>query len=183
LELVHQDRVAHRILVQSPCADAGLPQDHRQLIFANTHLFFSVADDAPRLAQVRRLLDWLPGEIPAMLCGDFNALAYYRALDMLRVRFVSAYAAANGDEPAHTCPSPLDRGPGLRHSGRRLLLRLAGRLVGHPDMSWCGTVDYIFVDPSIQVRHCRLAFNQPSPANHRLYPSDHFGLTTGLELT
>lgn len=173
LALVHQDRVAHRVMVE---------HGGQRLTFANVHLYFSLLNDIPRVAQVRRLLDWLPQDVPAVVCGDFNASPRRGSMQLMRQRFISAHAAANGHEPAFTFPSPLHRGPGWRHSARSALLRAGGLAQHRQNAPLHVTVDYIFVDPVIQVRECQIAFHRPDGRNPRVYPSDHFGLTAKLEV-
>lgn len=168
-----QGRVAHRITVRTaagPCA------------IGNAHLFFSAFNDVTRRFQVQRLLGWLPEGIPTVVCGDFNAEPSYASLRLMRRRFRSAYAVVHGQEPAYTCPTLLDRGPGVRHSVRRLALRLLGWVLRPGQASWRGTLDYIFVSPEVQVRDCRLVLDRPSPTNSRIYPSDHIGLMATLAL-
>lgn len=173
LALVHQDRVAHRVMVEH----AG-----QRLTFANVHLYFSLLNDLPRAAQVRRLLDWLPHDVPAIVCGDFNASPRRGSMQLMRQRFVSAHAAANGHEPEFTFPSPLHRGPGWRHSARSALLKAGGLAQHRQNAPLHVTVDYIYVDPVIQVRECQIAFYRSDEQNKRVYPSDHFGLIARLEL-
>jgi endonuclease/exonuclease/phosphatase family metal-dependent hydrolase len=166
----HQGRVAQRVIVRY----AGQPW-----IFANAHLYWHPIDDRTRRAEVQALIEWLPS--PAILCGDFNAEPHYASISRVRQRFQSAYAAANGREPDYTCPTPLYRGPAPRHAARRAALRVAGWLDRRRNEMWRGTVDYIFVDPAIEVRACRLAFDRPAQHNRRIYPSDHFGLMATLQ--
>ena len=166
----HQGRVAQRVIVQY----AGQPW-----IFANAHLYWHPIDDRTRRAEIQALLKWLPS--PAILCGDFNAEPHYASISMVRQRFQSAYAVANGREPDYTCPTPLYRGPAPRHAARRVALRFAGWLARRRNEAWRGTLDYIFVDPAIEVGECRIAFDRPAPHNRRIYPSDHFGLTATLQ--
>ncbi|MBI5031925.1 MAG: endonuclease/exonuclease/phosphatase family protein [Chloroflexi bacterium] len=173
LALVHQDRVAQCVTIE-----------HRgqRATFTNVHLYFSLLNDVPRVAQVRRLLDWLPHDAPVILCGDFNALPTRKSIQLLRAQFVSAYAAANGNEPEFTFPSPLQRGPGLRHSARSVLLKAVGLAQQRRNAPLRVTVDYIFIDPKIHVHECRIAFHRSDEQNERLYPSDHLGLMAKLEL-
>lgn len=168
-----QGRVAHRIVVRAaagPC------------VIGNAHLFFSVFNDVTRRFQVQRLLRWLPEGMPTVVCGDFNAEPGYASLAQMRRRFRSAYAVVHGHEPAFTCPTPLDRGPGLRHGVRRLALRSLGWILRPGQSSWQGTLDYIFVSSEIRVDDCQLVLDQPSPADPRIYPSDHIGLMATLTL-
>jgi endonuclease/exonuclease/phosphatase family metal-dependent hydrolase len=171
LALGAQNRVAQRILVE---------KDGRRLMFANTHLFWSPFDDPIRTRQVRRILAWLGQDHPAILCGDLNAMPHYRSVGLLRQRFASAYELAHGAEPGYTFPTNLTRGPGLRHSARRAMLRLIGLAVNHRNDHWHGTVDYIFVDPQVNVHLCDVAFDQPG--GREIYPSDHFGLAAVVSI-
>lgn len=173
LALVHQDRVAHYVTVE---------HGGQTLAFANVHLYFSLLNDSPRVAQVRRLLDWLPHDAPVVVCGDFNALPRRKSMQLMRQRFVSAYAAHNGHEPEFTFPSPLDRGPGLRHTARRVLLKAGGLAMPRQNAQFHVTVDYIFIDPVLHVRECRIAFHRSAEQNERVYASDHLGLMAELEL-
>jgi endonuclease/exonuclease/phosphatase family metal-dependent hydrolase len=167
LSLSVQGRVAHWITV---------PHQGNRWLFANTHMFWSPFDDYIRLHQVRRLLSSLPHHhYPTILCGDFNAMPYYRSIKLIKRQFTSAYAAVHGEEPDYTIPTPLKRGPGLRHSARRSSLKIIGRLTGRKS-SWRGAVDYIFVSSQVQVVSCDIAFNQSPLHDHQIYPSDHLGL-------
>ncbi len=173
LALVHQDRVAHCVTVE---------HGGQRLTFANVHLYFSLLNDFPRAAQVRRLLTWLPREEPVVVCGDFNALPQRKSIRLMCERFVSAHAAAHGHEPAFTFPSPLDRGPGLRHTARSVLLKAGGLAQHRRNAPLHVTVDYIFVTPALHVRECRIAFHRSAQDNERVYASDHLGLMARLEL-
>ncbi len=169
LLLGDQDRVALRVTVRQ----AGQP-----LHFANTHLHWNPVNDRVRTLETRRLIDWLPG--PAVLCGDFNAEPHYRSIMEMRQRFHSAHHVAHGREPDYTCPTPLFRGPGPRHAARRAALRLAGWLALGRNTAWRGVLDYIFVDQTVEVVNCRVAFHLPAPHDPHLYPSDHLGLFARL---
>ncbi len=172
LSLSAQGRVAHWVTVHH--------QGHRWL-FANTHMFWSPFDDGVRLYQVRLLLSSLPNHLPTVICGDFNAMPYYRSIKLMKRHYTSAYANIHGNEPAYTIPTPLKRGPGLRHSVRRSALKVIGRLTGRKT-PWRGTVDYIFVDSRVRVKSCSIAFNQPPPNDNHIYPSDHLGLIACITL-
>ncbi len=173
LPLITQDRVAQRVTVR---------HDGARTVFANTHLYWNPLDDTPRLEQARHLLDWLPRDTPAIVCGDFNAEPHSGTIAAIRARFDSAHEAAHGREPEYTCPTPLRRGHSVRQISRRLLARLAGLLLKQMNDSWRGTLDYIFVDRVVRVRQCAVVFNRPSPRDARLYPSDHLGLMATVEL-
>jgi endonuclease/exonuclease/phosphatase family metal-dependent hydrolase len=166
----HQGRVAQRVIVHY----AG-----QSWIFANAHLYWHPIDDRTRRAEAQALIEWLPS--PAILCGDFNAEPHYASISIVQQRFQSAYAVANGREPDYTCPTPLYRGPAPQHAARQAALRVAGWLDRRRNETWRGTLDYIFVDPAIVVRECRLAFDRPARHDRGIYPSDHFGLMAALQ--
>lgn len=167
LSLVHQNRVAHLVVAR---------QGDRPWIFANTHLYWHLLDTQHRLEQAQWLLDWLREHHTAMVCGDFNAVPGARSLRLLQTRFQSAHVAVHGREPEYTCPTPLHRGPGLRHRAREMAFRVGGPLVKRRLAQWRETIDYIFVEKSLRVLECRTAFTQPAPADPLIYPSDHLGL-------
>ncbi len=171
LALGRQGRVAHRIRLKTAFGP---------WIICNTHLYLSAFDDVTRWLQVRRLLQWLPEGTPTVVCGDLNAEPGYRSIAELRKRYRSAFAALHGQEPAFTCPTPLDRGPGLRHSLRRLALGFLGLVLQGGQPVWHGTLDYVFVSPELRVEACAIVLDQPSPASARIYPSDHVGLMATL---
>jgi endonuclease/exonuclease/phosphatase family metal-dependent hydrolase len=167
-----QNRVAQRAVVQT---------EGKFLAFSNTHLHFDPFQDVTRAALASRLLHWLPDDVPTVLCGDMNAEPGYRSMRALRGRFRSAHVAANGSEPAWTCPTPLHRGPGARNAMRRFIIVMAGPVLLRKKELWRGTIDYIFVDPEIEVMSCEVAFGRPDPNDERVYPSDHLGLVARLQ--
>lgn len=174
LDLRTQNRVAQYVLLQ--IKDAALA-------FCNGHFFWQPGESPERLAQVELLLNWLekiPGEPPAVVCGDFNATPESQSVHKMLSRFVSAFAVRHGHEPEYTTPTPLPRSK----------LKLLGTLISYLRyikisefrLDWRGTLDYIFVDPRISVLDSDLVLNQPDPLDLKIYPSDHFGLSATLEL-
>lgn len=133
------------------------------------------------MRQAQSLIDWMSIDLPAVICGDFNALPHYRAIHLLKKRFISAYQEVHGREPDYTFPTLLKRGPGLRHATRHSALRLIGRATNIPGSTWRGTLDYIFVSRGVQVADCRVEFNQPTQDDPLIYPSDHLGLYAALD--
>jgi endonuclease/exonuclease/phosphatase family metal-dependent hydrolase len=152
-------RAAHRGLV-------ALPSGARVLVLV-THLHHLVPDAAERDTQAAALLDWLADAQAAdatIAMGDFNAdpdePTHAR---MLAAGFRSAYAEANGAEPAVTWPSGL-QAPAMDTDG-------------DPDC-----LDYIWVRGAVRVVDARLAFDRPAPEDPTLYPSDHLGISAHLEI-
>jgi endonuclease/exonuclease/phosphatase family metal-dependent hydrolase len=96
--------------------------------------------------------------------GDFNAdpaePAYSR---MVAAGFRSAFAEANGAEPAVTWPSGL-QAPAMDTDGE-------------PDC-----LDYIWLRGAVRAVDARLVFDRPHPDDPSLYPSDHFGVAAHVEI-
>ena len=130
-----------------------------------THLHHEVEDEAARTEQAVALTAWLvPVEGPLVVVGDFNAEpteATYRV--MLDAGFRSAFAEANGAEPAVTWPSGI-QAPGMDTDGDP------------------GCLDYIWIRGPIEVDSCRLAFDRPAVDDPTLYPSDHLGLSARVRI-
>ena len=146
-------RSAHRVLVVLPGG--------ARLVIAVTHLHHVPADEALRAAQADRLVEWLDASPPneaLIVTGDFNAepaeAAYLR---MRAAGFESAYAAANGAEPAVTWPSGL--------------VAPAMDADGDP-----GCLDYVWLRGAARAESARLVFDRPAVGDPTLYPSDHFGI-------
>jgi endonuclease/exonuclease/phosphatase family metal-dependent hydrolase len=152
------------------------------VVLVNGHLYWPPGVHGARVRQVERLVTWVravaPG-VPAVVCGDFNATPGSRAITLMKERFASAHETAHGCEPGYTCPTPLVCGGKVRGPVTRGLLRLFSNTPGEP---WRGTLDYIFVNPGIEVLGCDLILDRPSPQDPTLYASDHFGLAATLAL-
>ncbi len=170
LAFERQGRVALRVEIQ-----------HQGVTWhvATTHTYWHPLNDRTRWKDAKRLVEWLPA--PGVICGDFNAEPNYPSMLRMKERFQSAHVTANGQEPAYTCPTPLFRGAGARNHARRAGLQLAGVVTKRKLSAWTGVIDFIFVDPAIQVQECQVAFNHPAGHDHRMYASDHLGLFARLE--
>jgi endonuclease/exonuclease/phosphatase family metal-dependent hydrolase len=154
-----RQRAAHRAIVELP---GGV-----RVLVAVTHLHHAVDGEAERDDQARRLLDWLAGSPAAdaqVVVGDFNAdpaePTYAR---MVAEGYRSAFAEANGAEPAVTWPSGL-QAPAMDTDGDPACL------------------DYIWVRGAVRVVDARLAFDRPDPEDPTLYPSDHLGIAAHLDI-
>jgi endonuclease/exonuclease/phosphatase family metal-dependent hydrolase len=153
------NRAAHR-------ATVGLA-DGPIVAITVTHLHHREPDEHLRDEQARQLLEWIEAAPPAdaqIVIGDFNAdpaePTYAR---MKAAGFKSAYAEANGAEPAVTWPSGL-QAPAMDTDG-------------HPRC-----LDYIWIRGAVAVESARLAFDRPDPEDPTLYPSDHFGISAHLAI-
>ena len=152
LDLGHQ-RAAHRVTVRLPGGAS--------LLVGVTHLHHRVPDAALRDEQVGALVAWLdaaPASDAQVVVGDFNAdpgePAYSR---MVRAGFRSAFAEANGEEPAVTWPSGL--------------LAPAMDTDGDPSC-----LDYIWLRGRARAADARLWADRPAAHDATLYPSDHVGV-------
>ena len=154
-------RSAIRSLVALP---SGAP-----VLVVVTHLHHLTPDEALRDDQTAAILDWLgrPETSPAaatIVMGDFNAEPDEPATVRMRdAGFASAFAVANGADPAVTWPS------GLQAE--------AMDTDGPP-----GCLDYIWVRGAVHVESARLAFDRPDPADVTIYPSDHLGIAAWLAI-
>jgi endonuclease/exonuclease/phosphatase family metal-dependent hydrolase len=132
-----------------------------------THLHHLGPDEGIRDEQATSILAWLegaPSTDATILMGDFNAdPAEPAPLRLQAAGFRSAYATANGSEPAVTWPSGL-KAPAMDTDGEPECL------------------DYIWVRGAARVDSARLVFDRPDPEDRTLYPSDHLGIAAQLEI-
>jgi len=155
LDYTLQDNVAQRLRLR---LDGGATLD-----FYNTHLHWPPPSADVRLAQAKRLLDWIDarrGASAIVVVGDFNAYEGEPAVGLMKGRFISAHEAAHGREPEKTWPTPVNKF----------------------DPSPPGCLDYVFVDGA-RVLAAGLAFDKPDAADPTLYPSDHLGVAAKLDIS
>lgn len=147
-------------------ASVALPEGNGVLVVV-THLHHEVDGAAERDEQTGRLLDWLataPATAAQIVMGDFNANPGEPAAARMRASgYRSAYADANGQDPAVTWPSGL-QAPAIDTDGDPACL------------------DYIWVRGAVRVAAARLAFDRPDPEDSTLFPSDHLGIAARLEI-
>ena len=152
-------RAAHRVLLELP--------DGPRLLFAVTHLHHVPADAGVRAAQVDALVAWLdasPAHDALIVVGDFNAAPGEAAAVCMRdAGFRSAYAEANGADPAVTWPSGL-RAPAMDTDGDPACL------------------DYIWSRGAVDVEDARLFADRPAVGDPTLYPSDHLGIAAHVRV-
>lgn len=173
LDLESQGRVAQYVQVEV---------DSQPLVFCNGHYYWYPGPNPKRVKQVQLLLDWLgklPPDMPIVAVGDFNGMPETPAIALMRERFTSAYAAIHGHEPEYTCPTPLKK---QRSWQRRLVKYLVSSWLNRTWRPWRGTLDYVFINQRLRVRHCQLILTSPAPNDRFLYPSDHFGIAAELEI-
>ena len=153
------NRAANRVTIALPGGAS--------VLVAVTHLHHLGPDEALRDAQARVLLEWLgtaPPTDAVIVMGDFNADPAEPTSDRMQAAgFRSAYAEANGADPAVTWPSGL-QAPAMDTDGRPECL------------------DYIWVRGAVRVAEARLAFDRPAAGDPTLYPSDHFGIAATLDI-
>jgi endonuclease/exonuclease/phosphatase family metal-dependent hydrolase len=143
---------------------ARLVVDGKLLDVYVTHLYMSRGDDSLRLHQVQQLLAWIDSRDDAaacIVCGDFNA-----ALDK-----PSASLMASRFRPTQTSPTAFTA------------LADDDGSVSHPywsRMDRC--IDYIWTSGAIDIIGGGVCFDQPSPEDPTLFPSDHAGVWADLTL-
>jgi len=128
-----------------------------------THLYKSRGEDSLRLYQVQQLLAWIDSRerVPAIVCGDFNAIITTPSAALMASRFRPTQAAPTAFTP----------------------LADADGSVTHPywpRMDRC--IDYIWVSEVIGIAASGVCFDQPSRDDASLWPSDHAGVWADLEL-
>jgi endonuclease/exonuclease/phosphatase family metal-dependent hydrolase len=152
-------RAAHRAQVDLPGGAT--------LLVVVTHLHHVPADAAERDRQAAAILEWLadgPPSDAAIAMGDFNAKPTEATYERMRAAgFRSAFAEANGQEPAVTWPSGL-QAPAMDTDGEPRCL------------------DYIWLRGAVRVVRASLAFDRPAVDDPTLYPSDHVGISARLEV-
>lgn len=162
--------IAHAILdlmsFESMAQRLVFELEGRRFAFVGTHLHYPVDAADARVRQTEYLLAWLDRHndgLPVILIGDFNAYADppEKTVQILKSRFRSAHEAAHGHEPEKTWPTPVNTW----------------------DKSPPGTLDYIWVSPEWHVLDAGLCFDEPSPKDPDLYPSDHFGVYARVRLS
>ncbi len=132
-----------------------------------THLHHLVPDASARDEQTAAIVEWLADGPPSdvtIVMGDFNAHPLEPAPSRLRAAgFRSAFAEANGAEPAVTWPSGL-QAPAMDTDGDPACL------------------DYIWVRGAVTVESSRLVFDRPDADDPTLFPSDHIGISAMLQI-
>ena len=129
-----------------------------------THLYASRGEDPLRHYQVEQLLEWIrtrDGVEARVVCGDFNA-----TLDMPSARLMASVFRPTQTDPTAFTP-----------------LQEKGGEPSHPYWTrFDRCIDYIWVTGPIRVLSSGLCFNQSSPDDPTLWPSDHLGVWADLEL-
>jgi endonuclease/exonuclease/phosphatase family metal-dependent hydrolase len=154
-----RDRSAIRVILDLP--------DRGSVLVSVTHLHHVTGAATERDVQAAALLDWLdaaPTTDAVVVMGDFNAdpsePTYAR---MSSAGFRSAFAEANGAEPAVTWPSGL-QAPAIDTDGAPRCL------------------DYVWLRGAVRASEARLAFDRPAVDDPTLFPSDHLGISARLEI-
>jgi endonuclease/exonuclease/phosphatase family metal-dependent hydrolase len=109
------------------------------------------------------LIAWLSslGSAPYQIIGGvFNAIPSSPAIKQMKQTFRSAYEVANRYEPIATYPTALVR----------------------TQDDWTGCVDYLFITANIKVQSAQIICNRSASDDESLFPSDHVGLLTTLEI-
>ena len=147
------NRAAHRAVIRLPAGATAL--------MVVTHLHHLGPDEAQRDEQTRALLAWLdeaPTTDARVVVGDFNADPLEPTVARMQAAgYRSAFADANGAEPAVTWPSGL-QAPAMDTDGDP------------------GCLDYIWFQGAARAVSARLAWDRPAVGDPTLYPSDHVGI-------
>jgi endonuclease/exonuclease/phosphatase family metal-dependent hydrolase len=138
--------------------------DGKPLDMYVTHLAPSRLNDALRLYEVQQLLAWIDARNDVgtrIVCGDFNATLDQPSAALMASRF----------RPTQTAPTAFTA------------LAADGKVVSHPEWSRLDRcIDYIWVSEGVRVAASRVCFDQPSPADPTLWPSDHAGVWADLDV-
>ena len=144
------------------CADVETPWG--RLDACSTH----IAGDLCQAESLRDLLAARPADVPLLLAGDLNAIDTSPALQLLvrDVGLTDTFRSANPTEPGFTVWQPV-----------RAASRLARR-----------RVDYVLFRPADgtagRVVASRVVLDTPrrEPDGTVLWPSDHYGVLTEIEI-
>ena len=154
VSLGYEGRVALRVNLQLP---TGTPLD-----FVAVHLHHVHYDRQARLEQVMTMLGWLSERNPVahrIIAGDFNETPDGLAIRQMKETYDSVYEQVKGHEPLATFPTAL-------------IAR-----------NWAGCLDYIFTTRGIAgILSANLFCTTPSPDDNTLYPSDHVGILSQIEI-
>lgn len=134
------------------------------LDFVAVHLHPVAENREARLGQVMQLCGWLNAEnsVPLqVIAGDFNEIPTGPAIEYMKQMYLSAFVETQGYDPIATFPTALVS----------------------PSVNWSGCLDYIFLSKKInKVVEARLIFRKPSAHDPTLYPSDHVGLYSIIDI-
>jgi endonuclease/exonuclease/phosphatase family metal-dependent hydrolase len=154
-----RDRSAIRAVVDLP--------GNGSVLIVVTHLHHVTGAATERDVQAAALLAWLDGAAATdaqIVMGDFNADPAEPTHGRMRsAGFRSAFAEANGSEPAVTWPSGL-QAPAMDTDGDPRCL------------------DYIWLRGAVRAGEARLVFDRPAADDPTLFPSDHLGISARLEI-
>jgi len=156
LNLGYGGRIALRINVELPTRET--------LDFVAIHLHQPADDREARLEQAMQLSGWLNDYSPVplqVIAGDFNEIPSGLAIQHMKQLYRSVFVESQGYDPIATYPTAL-----------------TSRTDG-----WSGCLDYIFISGAVgEVRDARIFCKKASADDPTLYPSDHVGLLTELEV-
>jgi endonuclease/exonuclease/phosphatase family metal-dependent hydrolase len=154
-----RDRSAIRAVVDLPGTGS--------VLIVVTHLHHVTGAAMERDVQAAALVAWLDGAAATdaqIVMGDFNADPAEPTHGRMRsAGFRSAFAEANGSEPAVTWPSGL-QAPAMDTDGDPRCL------------------DYIWLRGAVRAAEARLVFDRPAVDDPTLFPSDHLGISARLEI-
>lgn len=151
-------RSVHRVLVALP--------GQFTMWFANTHLHHKPEEPGVRVEQARAIVGWMDGAPAAdleVVVGDFNTPPHEPAYAVMTTAgYRSAYAEANGAEPAVTWPSGI-QAPTMDTEGDPNCL------------------DYVWLRGRGRAVRAWLAADEHPAGDPTIYPSDHFAVVVEAE--
>lgn len=155
-------RVALRANLELPAGAAGTRR--QSLDFVSVQLHHGAGANEARSEQAMNLVGWINEKkrVPLqVICGAFNETPQGPAITFMRQSYRSAFAEAHGRDPLATYPSNL--------------------VQPQPVASQC--LDYVFLSPAVyRVTKAVMFGDKSAPDDDTLYPSEHVGLLTGLEV-
>jgi endonuclease/exonuclease/phosphatase family metal-dependent hydrolase len=129
-----------------------------------THLYPSRREESERVGQVKELIAWIKERADVehrIVCGDCNAAPETESMRLMAREF----------RPTQTAPTAFTPLRGL--DGQPT----------HPEWSrFDRCIDFIWISESVRLLGSRRCFDQPSPDDENLWPSDHVGVWADLEL-
>lgn len=162
LNLGFEGCVALRTNIELPAGAAG--SRRQSLDFVSVQLHHGANARDIRLEQAMNMVGWINEKrrVPLqVICGDFNESPSGQGVTFMRQTYRSAFAEARGYDPIATYPTNLI----------------------HPQLVPSVCLDYVFLSPEVyRVTNTAIFADKAAIDDETLYPSDHVGLTVGLEV-
>jgi endonuclease/exonuclease/phosphatase family metal-dependent hydrolase len=129
-----------------------------------THLYPARREESERVAQIKELLAWIEERKDVrhrIVCGDCNATLEAESMKLIAEKF-------RPTQSKPTAFTPLREGDGQPT---------------HPDWQrFDRCIDFIWISESLNLRATGLCFNHAAENDPTLWPSDHVGVWTDLDV-